>query len=143
MTRPSLFLASIALGLVALFSADASAADQKAAKETGILDGTVWLVELIPTRQTTDKDAVTFKDALTFSQGHFVSARLKKTGIEPVRYSADGADGFFNWRTAPAIRKKDAAEWGGVMNGRNIDGNLKWFTHDGRVFYYTIKGHRR
>jgi len=143
MTRPTLLFASVALCLVAFFSTDASAADRSAAKETGLLDGTVWLVELIPTRQTSDKDAEPFKDALTFSRGHFVSARLQKSGIEPVRYSADGADGFFNWRTVPAIRKTDAAEWAGVMNGKNIDGNLKWFTHDGRTLYYTIKGQRR
>ncbi len=143
MIRYNSIFASVALGLIAFFSADASAADRSAAKETGILDGTVWMVDLIPTRQTSDKGAESFKDALTFSRGYFVSATLKKSGIGPMRYSADGANGFFNWRTVPAMRKSDAAEWAGVTNGRNIDGNLKWFTHDGRTLYYTIKGRRR
>ena len=109
----------------------------------GLLDKTAWDIDVTPTRQTADKGAKSFKDVLTFSEGKAASAELKRFGIGAVRYSADGANGFYNWKTTPALKKKSAAEWAGVLNGRNIEGNLRWFTRDDRVLYYYIRGRKQ
>lgn len=109
----------------------------------GLLDRTVWEVELVPTRQTSAKGAKIMEDVLTFSRGQLTSEALQRAGIGAVDYSASGAKGFFNWKTTPILKTKDTAEWAGVINGRNIDGNFKWINAKGRVLYYTIKGHKR
>lgn len=109
----------------------------------GVLDGTAWELDVVPTRQTAAKGAKGFDDVLTFSRGRVVSKELKRSGIPAVAYTAHGANGFYNWETAPVLRTQNKAEWGGVINGRNIDGTLKWVTRDGRALYYTIKGRRR
>lgn len=109
----------------------------------GVLDGSTWDLDVVPTRQTAAKGAKPFEDVLTFSRERAVSKELKRSGIRPVPYTAHGADGFYNWKTAPMVRKTNKAEWGGVINGKNINGSLKWVTRDGRELYYTIKGRRR
>lgn len=114
-----------------------------ASARAGVLHGTAWSVDVTPTRQTSAQGVKPFEDVLTFSRGRVVSANLQRFGIGAVGYSAHGGNGFYNWETVPILKKTRAANWGGVINGRNIDGNLKWVTSKGRVLYFTIKGRRK
>ena len=127
-----LHLANRIAAILLLLTASASA---------GLLDGTVWEISVIPSRQTSSRGVKQFDDVLTFARGKAASARLQEVGA--VRYSAKGGNGFYNWETAPVLRETNTAEWTGVINGGNIDGNLKWVTRDGRVRYFTIKGRKR
>jgi len=114
-----------------------------AGASAGRLDGTAWTVKAVPTRQTAAKEAEQFKDVLTFSGGFVSSRELKRIGIEPVAFTAEGTRDFLNWKTTPVLREKNKAQWDGVVNGKNIKGNLKWVTRNGQVRYYYIDGRKR
>jgi hypothetical protein len=109
----------------------------------GLLDGTAWDLDLVPTRQTAAKGAKPYEDVLTFAHGHAISNESKRAGLSAVRYSATGANGFYNWETAPVLRERHKAQWGGVINGRNISGTLKRVTREGRELYYNFQGRKR
>ncbi len=109
----------------------------------GLLDGTQWKVEVVPTRQTADKDAQRFEDVLSFSRDRLASKELKQRGLGPVRYQATGTPAFYNWETAPVLRGKNKAQWDGVVKGETIKGNLRWVTKDGRTLYYYVNGTKR
>lgn len=109
----------------------------------GLLDGTEWKVQVVPTRQTANKDAKRFEDVLTFERGRLTSRELKGKGVRAVRYEATGNPDFYNWETAPVVRGKKRAQWDGVIKEQDITGNLKWVTGDGRVLYYFINGKKR
>lgn len=114
-----------------------------ASASAGLLDGTAWEVQVTPTRQTAAKGAKPFEDVLTFSRGRLTSRELKRSGIGAVDYSAKGTKDFLNWETAPVLRERNKAEWGGVIKEENIKGTLKWVTRDGRVLYYYLNGEKR
>ncbi len=114
-----------------------------ASASAGLLDGTAWEVQVKPTRQTAAKGAKPFEDVLTFSRGRLTSRELKRSGIGAVDYSAKGSKDFLNWETAPVLRERNKAEWGGVIKEENIKGTLKWVTRDGRVLYYYLNGEKR
>lgn len=114
-----------------------------AGASAGPLDGTAWTVKAVPTRQTAAKEAEQFKDVLTFSGGFVSSRELKRIGIEPVAFTAEGTRDFLNWKTTPVLREKNKAQWDGVVSGKNIKGNLKWVTRNGQVRYYYIDGRKR
>jgi hypothetical protein len=120
--------------LVLLLTAASSAA--------GLLDGTVWNVQAVPTINTEEKGVARFDDVLTFSQGRMSSKKLQAQGIGPVLYSAHGTYDFMNWETAPILREKRTAEWDGVTKEGNLTGNLKWVNDRGRVLYFFISGQR-
>ena len=130
--RTGLSLQVLAFGL--LMTAHASA---------GLLDGTAWKVQAVPTRQTAEKSAKPFEDVLTFSRGRLTSRELKRSGIGAVDYSATGTKDFLNWETAPVLRARNKAQWDGVIKEENIKGTLKWVTRDGRVLYYYLNGKKR
>ncbi len=109
----------------------------------GLLDGTRWNVQVVPTRQTANKDAQRFEDVLSFARDRLTSKELKQRGLGPVRYQATGTPAFYNWETAPVLRGKNKAHWEGVVKGQNIKGNLKWVTRDGRTLYYYVNGKKR
>ncbi len=109
----------------------------------GLLDGTSWQIQAVPTVSTQAKSAQRFDDVLTFADGKLTSKKLQASGIGPVAYSADGTKNFLNWKTSPFLRKKNKAEWGGVIKGTNITGNLKWVIRDGREFFFSINGKRK
>ncbi len=108
-----------------------------------LLDGSSWSVQVKPTRQTAAKGVERFEDVLTFSRGRLTSRELKRSGIGAVDYSAKGSKDFLNWETAPVLRERNKAEWGGVIKEENIKGTLKWVTRDGRVLYYYLNGEKR
>lgn len=117
--------------LIALVAADASA---------GLLDGTSWKVQVVPTTKTANKDVPRFEDVLTFARGRLLSRELKRRGIRAVSYQAKGTPDFYNWETTPIVRSRPAVQWDGVIKDQDIKGNLKWVTKDGRVLYFFING---
>lgn len=110
---------------------------------SGLIDGTTWTVQTIPTVETAEKGAERFDDLLTFSGGKLSSRELGRSGIGPVSYTAEGTKDFLNWRTAPMLRGKKKAEWDGTIKEKTIKGTLKWVTEDGRTRYYFINGSRK
>ena len=109
----------------------------------GLLDGTAWEVQAVPTRQTAAKGAESFGDVLTFSRGRVSSRELRRSGIGLVSYTAQGTKDFLNWETAPILRARNSAQWEGVIKEQDITGTLKWVTRDGRELYYFINGQKR
>ena len=109
----------------------------------GLLDGTAREVQAVPTRQTAAKGAESLEDVLTFSRGRVSSRELKRSGIGPVPYTAQGTKDFLNWETAPILRARNKAQWEGVIKEQDITGTLKWITRDGRELYYFINGQKR
>ncbi len=109
----------------------------------GLLDGTSWQIQAVPTVNTQEKRAQRFDDILTFADGKLTSKKLQASGIGPVAYSAEGTKDFLNWKTSPVLRKMNKAEWGGVIKETNITGNLKWVTGDGRQLFFSINGKRK
>ena len=114
-----------------------------ATASAGLLDGTAWEVQAVPTRQTAAKGAESFEDVLTFSRGRVFSRELRRLGIGPVPYTAEGTKDFLNWETAPILRPRSKAQWEGVIKEQDITGTLKWITRDGRELYYFINGQKR
>lgn len=106
----------------------------------GLLDGTAWKVQVVPTTKTADKDVPRFEDVLTFARGRLLSRELKHRGIGAVTYQAKGTPDFYNWETVPIVRGRPVAQWDGVIKDQDIKGNLKWVTKDGRVLYFFING---
>ncbi|MEO5721794.1 MAG: hypothetical protein ABIR71_10030 [Chthoniobacterales bacterium] len=117
-----------------------------ATASAGLLDGTEWQVQVVPTKETANKEAPEarrFDDVLTFAKGKLVSQELKGKKVGAVRYSATGNPDFYNWTTAPVLRGKNKAQWDGVIKGATLKGNLKWTTRDGRVLYFFVNGKKR
>jgi hypothetical protein len=112
----------------------------------GLLDGTEWQVQMVPTSETANKeapDAKRFDDVLTFARGQLVSKELKGKKVGAVPYSATGNPNFYNWQTPPIVRGKNKVQWDGVIKGTTLKGNLKWTTRDGRVLYFFVNGEKR
>jgi len=108
-----------------------------------LLDDTVWTVDAVPTQQTAAKEVKQFEDVLTFSGGFVYSREMKRAGIGPVAFTADGTKDFLNWKTTPILREKNKAQWDGVVKDNNIKGNLTWVTRSGQLRYYYINGRKR
>ncbi|MBA3607775.1 MAG: hypothetical protein H0W43_04590 [Chthoniobacterales bacterium] len=131
----------LSLFILAGFLLLSARAAERAAE--GLLDGTAWTVQAVPTVETSNKGAKRFDDVLTFAGGKVSSQELQRSGIGPVAYTATGTKDFMNWETVPVLQAKGKAQWDGVIKEQDIKGNLKWVTSSGEVRYYFINGKKR
>lgn len=108
-----------------------------------LLDGSKWKAQLVPTTETEEKGAERFEDLLTFERGRLSSRELGRQGIGPVEFTAEGTSDFLNWKTAPMLREKNAAQWSGTVREGKLEGTLEWRTAGGKTLYFFLHGDRQ
>ena len=113
-----------------------------AGHEVGVLDGTIWKVEVEPDNMAQNMGEKQFKETLTFAEGN-VSLSAPKVGFEASPYSVTKS-GETDW-TFKAQRTtwgEGSSVWTGTVHDKNVEGKMIWTKNDGAVLTYTFKGNK-
>jgi len=113
-----------------------------AGHEVGVLDGTIWKVEVEPDAMAQTMGEKQFKESLTFAEGN-VSLSAPKVGFEASPYSVTkSGEKDWTFKAERASAGEGSSVWTGTIHDKNVEGKMIWTKSDGSVLTYTFKGNK-
>jgi len=113
-----------------------------AGDEVGVLDGTIWKVEVEPDAMAQTKGEKQFKETLTFAEGN-VSMSAPKVGFEASPYSVTkSGEKDWTFKAQRTSAGEGSSVWTGTVHDKNVEGKMIWTQNDGSILTYTFKGNK-